>query len=199
MFSCSSKNSWVPSRNCVSRLRLVMLLTLSIRASVAEVGAESEAMHKGVVCTVGDGYEWHSEPVNKAHAMPCSCCSCMLPPGSSVFGAIFLGMWEGSAGVVILGTLEGLQGGHDVCCSAEAQQRAAATTTNEEQRRPWRTPVRGRKAKPIWNRIVGSGSTALARAWRLQGLFGRSRRRLCFETRSTLLHLDPVTSPRHRA
>jgi hypothetical protein len=41
------------------------------------------------------------------------------------------------------------------------------------------------------------GSTALARAWRLQGLLGRSRRRLCFETRSSTSTLSRhrVTAP----
>jgi hypothetical protein len=79
-------------------------------------------------------------------------------------------MWERSAAVVILGTLDGLQGGHHVCCSAEAQQRAAAKRASEEQRRPWtwRTPVRVRKAMPIWSRIVGSGSTG-GRHWHVPG------------------------------
>jgi hypothetical protein len=41
------------------------------------------------------------------------------------------------------------------------------------------------------------GWTALARAWRLQGLLGRSRRRLCFETRSSTSTLSRhrVTAP----
>jgi hypothetical protein len=79
-------------------------------------------------------------------------------------------VWERSAGVVILGTLDGLQGGHHVCCSAEAQQRAAAKRASEEQRQPWtwRTPVRVRKAMPIWSRIAGSGSTA-RRHWHVPG------------------------------
>jgi hypothetical protein len=136
--------------------------------------------------------------------MPCSCCSCMLAPGSSVLGAMVRGMWERSAAVVILGTLDGLQGGHHVCCSAEAQQRAAAKRPSEEQRRPWtwRTPVRVRKAMPIWSRIAGSGSTA-RRHWHVPGAC-----RACSAAAAAVFvskHAPPprpchvTASPRHRA
>jgi hypothetical protein len=115
----------------------------------------------------------------------------MLARRLSVFGAIFLGMWEHSAGVVILGTLDGLH---------EAQQRAAAKKTNDGQRRrqTWRTPVRVRKAKPIWNRIAGwldGIGTCLA-------LAGPARPQpppSCFETRSsasTLSRHRVTASPR---